>query len=184
MRIDNAIKAFSEKYDREAIQSIDNISKEYGLNIHGNTIKTFNLAESFDMFNQYMNGYAAYKVENVNNPEASNQETIKESVQKFIDTQIFKESETKYADLPNFVMGYVNGINSINETVNEIKRVMTDGDVKAEEIGDINEFTDMFMDKLHEHFDPVMESILWASGYNGKKRLDNGPTKTKAPVFL
>lgn len=185
MIIDNAIKTFFEKYDREAIQSIENISKEYGLNINGNTIKTFNLGESFNIFNQYMDGYANYKIENVNNLEASKQETIKESVQKFVDTQIFKESETKYSDLPTFVMEYVNGINSLQEMVDNTKRLMTDSEVKAEDIGDINEFTDMFINKLHEHFNPVMESILWASGYNGKQKLIKGNTsKPTAPVFL
>ena len=42
------------------------------------------------------------KMENTNNPEASSQDTIKESVKKFIDTQIFKESNIKYSELPSF----------------------------------------------------------------------------------
>lgn len=185
MRIDNAIKAFSEKYNREAFQSIDAISNDYGLRISNSTIKGFNLVESFNIFSQYLKGYASYKVENVNNPDATTQDVIKESVKKFIDTQIFKECNIKYGDLPQFVTGYVDGVKTLIETVDNIKRDMTDSSIDAEHIGDINEFADMFMDKLHESFDPTMDRILWASGYNGKVRLARpAEEKPKAPVFL
>lgn len=184
MKLDTAIKTFYEKYDRDAIQSIETISKDYGLNIHGHTIQTFNLNEAFDRFSNYLKGYADYKIENVNSTDASSQEIIKESVQKFIDTQIFKEYEMSYAELPSFVTGYFNGIKILLETVDEVKRNMTDNNVDVEAIGDINEFADIFMDKLHESFDPTMDKILWASGYKSKQRLSGTTTKTKAPVFL
>lgn len=184
MKIDSAIKDFSEKYDRNAIESIDNISKDYALNISESTIKVFNLTESFNMFSQYLKGYASYKVENLSNPEASSQEVIKESVKKFIDTKLFKEADIRYSELPSFITGYIAGIDALCETVDDVKRIMTDGNVAAEDIGDINEFADMFMDKLHESFDPAMEKILWASGYNSKKKLFEKTSKEKAPVFL
>ena len=184
MKLDTAIKTFYEKYDRDAIQSIETISKEYGLNIHGHTIKSFNITEAFNIFSKYLQGYSEYKIENANSENASSQETIKESVQKFINTQVFKECETKYSELPTFVTGYFNGVKTLLETVDEVKRNMTDNNVDVEAIGDINEFADMFMDKLHESFDPTMDQILWASGYNSKQRLSGTTTKTKAPVFL
>lgn len=184
MYIDSAIKVFSEKYDRDAIQSIDKISRDYGLVIHEYTIKTFNIKESFDQFAKYLNGYARYLSENKNNENATSREGIRESVKKYIDTQIFEEVNTKYKDLPKFVTEYVNGINIINEAVNNAKRVMVDADVDQESIGDINEYCDMFMTKLHESFDPTMDRILWASGYNTKKKLSGNVKKEAAPVFL
>ena len=63
MKLDTAIKTFYEKYDREAIQSIETISNDYGLNIHGHTIQTFNLNEAFDRFSNYLKGYADYKID-------------------------------------------------------------------------------------------------------------------------
>ena len=184
MKIDSAIKEFSEKYDRDAIESIDNISKDYALSISESTIKVFNISESFDIFTQYIKGYSLYKVENVNNPEASSQDEIKESVEKFINTRIFKETSIKYPELPSFVIGYINGVNSLCEAVDAIKRDMTDGNIDPEHIGDINEFVDMFMTKLHESFDPAMDRILWASGYNSRKQLFEKNPKPAAPVFL
>lgn len=185
MKIDSAIKDFSEKYDRDAIQSIDNISKDYALKISESTIKVFNLVESFDIFSKYLKGYSTYKLENVNNPESSSQDTIKESVKKFIDTKIFTETEIKYSALPSFIKGYFEGVNLLIETVDNIKRNMIDCDVDSEDIGDINEFVDMFMDKFNESFYPTMDRILWASGYNSKKKLYDRETKSiPAPVFL
>jgi len=185
MRIDYAIKAFSEKYDRDVFKSIDAIAGDYALRVSDSSIKAFNLVESFNIFDQYLKGYAAYKAENVNNPNASSQDTIKESVKKFVDTQIFKESHLKYSELPEFVTGYVDGVKTLLETVDEVKRNMTDANVDPEAIGDINEFTDIFMDKLHESFDPSMDRILWASGYNSRVRLSKPVSeKPKAPVFL
>lgn len=186
MKIDNAIKIFSEKYDRDAIQSIDNISNEYGLLINESTIKTFNMCEAFNIFNKYLEGYASYKIENINNPEATSQDLIKESVEKFINTQIFKETSSKYNELPNFITEYINGIESLCETVDNVKISMIDNDVLADYVGDVNEFTDIFIDKLHESFYPTMDRILWASGYNSKKRLEDNKdkVKTKTPMFL
>ena len=186
MKIDNAIKIFSEKYDRDAIESIDNISKEYGLLINESTIKTFNMCEAFDIFNKYLEGYASYKINNINNPEATSQDLIKESVEKFINTQIFKETSSKYNELPNFITGYIDGINSLCETIDNVKISMIDNGILDECVGDVNEFADMFIDKLHESFYPTMENILWASGYNSKKRLEYNKDKIKsnAPVFL
>jgi len=183
MKIDSAIKTFYEKYNREAIQSIDNISNDYGLNISDSIIKAFNINESFDKFKTYLEGYTSYKINNKD--DKIDQTAIKERTKVFIDTKIFESCDIKYNQLPKFITGYIEGVNSLCETVDNIKREMIDANIKAEDIGDINEFADMFMDKLHESFDPSMDRILWASGYNAKQRLSKENTdKPKAPIFL
>lgn len=184
MKIDNAIKLFTEKYDRSAIQSIQNLSEEYGLNIHKSTIKLFNIKESFDTFNKYITAYANYVVENANNPEASSRESISASVNKFIESQLFKESDVLYSDLPSFIESYVNGINSLNSTIDEAKTTILEcDDANPEYAGDINEYADMFMDHLDESFTPAMDRILWASGYNAKQII-SGKRKENKPLFL
>lgn len=184
MRIDTAIHAFSEKYDREAVASIDEMSTDRGLALTGATVKAFNMKESFDMFSQYLKEYANYKVGNINNEKASPQTVIKESVSSFIGSQLFKESNVKCTDLSAFVMSYIEGINTLTEAVEEAKKVMNEGDVDPEAIGDINEFADRFMEQLHESFDPFMEKTLWATGYTSKKKLSPKRPKENKPVFL
>lgn len=185
MRIDSAVQVFSEKYDREAIESIDEISRERGLVLNSCTIPAFNLNESFNKFSQYLKEYAEYKAKNLNNEKASSQEAIQESVSMFIETQLFHEEDVKYSDLPTFVMSYVEGVNTLTSAVEEAKRVMMESDVDASAIGDINDFTDKFMDKLHESFDPTMDNILRASGYTSRKNLKAlMQNKRKQPMFL
>ena len=188
MIIDSAINNFFEKYDREAMETIDELSKEFGLNVNDHKILVFNMKESFQLFNEYINGYADYKIKNINNDNASPQYIIRETVDKFITENIFKEVSIKYNELPDFIQSYINGIKSLNETVNNLKHKMIENDVDAECIGDVNDFCDAFMIKLHESFDPCMDRILWASGYNFRKRLvkpsDNIPVKPQSPIFL
>lgn len=185
MRIDSAIKVFSEKYDHEAIEAIEEISQERGLVLTGATMEAFNINESFNKFSQYIKEYAEYKVKNKDNNKASPQEAIRESVDNFINTQLIQESTIKYSELPEFVKGYINGVNTLTESVNEAKRIMLEGDVDTEAIGDVNDFSDKFMEKLHESFDPAMDNILLASGYTTRKRLHRTrQNKPKQPLFL
>ena len=179
MKIDSAIKNFTEKYDSEAISFIESMSNERGYQLNDHKLKTFNIEEAFNNFDSYLRGYANYKIKNIDNPNASTQETIKESVGKFIDGELFKESETLYRELPNFIIGYIDGVNKIMETVDSIKTEMYDAEVDQDAIGDINDFTDQFMDKLHESFDPTMDRILMASGYTSRQVLFG----TKKPQY-
>ena len=48
MIIDNAIKTFVEKYDREAMDSINVISQDLGLVHNKYTLKGFNITESLN----------------------------------------------------------------------------------------------------------------------------------------
>lgn len=173
MLIDNAVKVFSEKYDRDAIGSIDNISSERGLILNGATMKVFNINECFDKFSQYIREYAKYKEENINNSNASPQEVIRESVDKFIENHIIEEKEVKYPELPGFVKSYVEGIDKLAVAVEDSKNILIEAGVDPECIGDVNDFTDKFMMKLNESFDNTMEKILWASGYMSKKKISN-----------
>lgn len=185
MKIDSAIQLFSERYDREAIQSIEEISQERGLVLNGATIKAFNINESFDKFSQYIKEYAEYKVKNKDNSKASPQEAIRESASRFIDSYLIQESDVRYSELPEFVKSYATGVETLTEAINESKDMMLENDVDLEAIGDINDFADRFMEKLHESFDPTMDKILLASGYTSKKRLYGQKKKPeKKPLFL
>lgn len=182
MKIDSAIKAFSERYNRDMITSIDTISREKGLVLNGATMKLSNLKESFEMFNEYLKGYAWYMVENKENPNASPQEVIRETVDKFISDELFKESNVKYTDLPQFVQSYVEGVNTILETIDSIKSSMSDAEVVTEAVSDVNDFIDSFMTRLDESFTNDMDRILWASGYNSAQKLF-GKHKKEKHVF-
>lgn len=183
MKIDSAVKEFIEKYDESAIRSIDNISNDIGLIENRRKINVVNLNETFSMFNEYLEGYGKYKCDHIGDEEASSQEEIKENVTKFITSELFKEDKISYDKLPEYVKSYVEGINTTIENLENVKSVMVEAGVDADCVGDVNEFVDQFVESLQSSFYPVMENILWASGYNSNKRLFSKEKKQK-PQFL
>lgn len=184
MRIDNAIKEFTEKYDSIAMRSIDLLSKDIGLNHMESSMKLINLQESFDKFNLWLEQYAQYKIKTNGDDKATDQTLIKESSEVFMEKELFEELDVKYSDLPLFVKSYIEGIDKVSKTVDKVKEDMMENNVNLEYVGDVNDFADAFMKHLSESFDPMMEKILWASGYNSKKKLHNSNKGTKKPVFL
>lgn len=186
MILDNAIKIFTERIDREAISSIEEVSNELGLKVAGFTIKTFNINESFNKFATYLEQYGEYKATYKDNPKASPREVIHESTKTFMENDLFKIEEIKYDELPNFVSSYVEGCNHLLETVSKVQSSMRDCEIDMESIGDVCTFADMFMEKMDQMFYESMDKILWASGYNSKKALAKKPEviKPAKPVFL
>jgi hypothetical protein len=186
MKIDSALKNFSEKYDRSAIESIETLSQDLGLNskpVKDVYIELFNIKEGFENFQEFLDGYSKYKIENINNEKASPHEIICEQVNGFIG-KLFKETKASYSELPAFVESYITGIRNISTSVDVWKNSMMEAEVDTESISSINEFVDEFVDTLHESFDKSMDRILWASGYHTKNNLAKKESTVVKPVFL
>ena len=138
MKIDSALQKFSEKYDRAAIQSIENISKDFGLVTQKRTIKGFNINEGFEDFKDFLTKYSKYKVENMNNPKATPQSMICERVETNTRDEIFKETQMLYNDIPAFVESYLSGVQQLTATADKIKTSMLESGVDVNSIGDVN----------------------------------------------
>lgn len=191
MKIDNAIKDFSEKYDRESMMFIERLSSDIGLNNAGYKIDLFNIRESFENFEKYLKQYSEYKITYLDDPNASSREVIHESTKVFMELELFTPTQFKYADVPSFVTGYVEGVNSLLETIDSCKSRMMESGVELDAIGDVNDFTDQFMERLNELYSESMDKLLLASGYTNHKKFKNPrvttsskPIKEEAPVFL
>lgn len=188
MKSDTAIKEFLEKYDENCMKSIDKYSQNFGARVNKKKFKVFNLQECFDNFQNYLKGYAKYKIDNINNSEASPQNAIEEKTKLYIEgITEDKEIEVTYDKLPTFVGSYPTGVKSLNETVDKIKHEMNLNDVDLHSIGVINEFVDQFITIVTESYDDIMENLLWASGYRSNQILFEGkpdPRKKQEHVFL
>lgn len=171
MKTDTAFKEFLEKYDNNAIMSIDVLSNNFARNAQFKKISLYNMKECFESFCDFLNGYAQYKVENINNPEASPQDAIQKSTQSFIESDILKSVDVPYRDIPDFVTGYIDGVKKLTETVETSKQMMIEANVDQDAIGDVNTFADKFMDRISESFDEGMNRLLWASGYKSNQIL-------------
>lgn len=186
MKIDTALKEFVEKYDQRSMQFIQEISQNYALVKQKSKLPLFNIQESFDKFQEYLQGYGTYKLENVNNDKASPQNVIQESVSKFIEKQLFKDTDVLYSDIPKFVESYISGVKSLSSAVNQVKTRLMESGMDADAIANVNDFSDQFMVKLHESFDPAMDKILLTSGYKTRIQLENAgiTPKKETHTFL
>jgi len=167
MKLNTAIKEFMEKYDSEAMASIDNIATKVGPLVATKPLVVFNLKESCDQFTEYLRGYAQYMKANKDNPKRTSREGIHASVNKFMEETLFKESKIQYKDIPAFVKSYLESVKAMEDEVTHLKEDMELNDVSLEEVGDLSEYADIFIGKLNESLSPIMENILWASGYAG-----------------
>ena len=178
MKIDNSIKLFLKKYDEEAMKSIDDIQNDIGLVYNKHKIELFNINECFDKFNEFITGYAKYKIDNINNENASENETIYEKTKIFIN-DLFKEYLIPYERLTTFVECYINGIKNTIKNMEEIKNLMMENNIDLDSLGFVNDLVDEFTEKLTESFDKSMDKILLATGYTTSKILDKNNKKEK-----
>lgn len=190
MRIDNVIKEFCEKYDRDAMKSIEDISTEIGLIQNNITIKGFNMNEAFKSYTAYLKGYAEFMElaavegsKEAKTMEKSSKEEVAKSFDKYINTKVINEEALTYDKLPQFISSFVEGVRTLTKDVDTIKDAMFEAEVPNEVIGSVNDYTDKFIDKLVESMDPVMNEILWASGYHSKKKLFTEKKKSSSAVF-
>lgn len=189
MKIDSALIEFTEKYSPAMLESIDKMSNELGYQANGYKMVLFNLTESVNAFSDFLKGYKDYQIKFVGQDLPLPQSEIFERTEKFINSEDnFKESAVKYHDLPAFIKSYVESIKIISDTTDMIKSEMTEAGVNPEYIGDTNQLVDQFTEKLQDEFYPVMEKMLWASGYNAGQRLANAgraaSTRKTEPIFI
>lgn len=189
MKTDSAIKEFTEKYNREMIESIDSLSNRTGYKENKLTMPVVNLTEATHNFDVFMRGYADYKKKHIGDTSLSNEE-IFENTNAFINKpDMFTEDKVLIVNLPGYIQSYLESVDTISKTADDIKSDMTESGVDMESIGAVNGFVDSFVERMQEQFYPVMDRILWASGYNARQRLSKAGTSTAAkqnptPIFI
>lgn len=184
MKIDNLLKEFTETYDRDSLESIDNISNDFSLKVSNSKINLVNLNESFDKFKKYLRGYSEYKINKSNEAKQVTRDEIYESMNNFVDTLFKTEEAIPYNEVSNYIKSYIENVNDLIKETETIKTHMEDSNVDLSEVGDVNDFVDVFVDHLQEAFSPSMDKILWASGYNAKQRLSKDYKKPKQNIVF
>ena len=182
MSIHTAIREFTEKYNSEAISSIEQLPAKVGMRADMIPFTVFNLKESCENFSKYLKGYCEYMKLNKDNPKKTTREGIKASMENYIaNPELFKECEIKYDKIPFFVKTYLESVTLIQTTVDTIKDDMEYNDIELEYVGDVDDYANTFLTKLNEKFDPIMTNILWASGYAGKHK-KTSPNEQSSPA--
>lgn len=184
MIIDSAIHDFITKYDREAIQSIDELSKDKSGKLNKIKYKLFNLTESFDKFKILIDNWGKYQIKILTESTNFTEEQAQDEVDDYID-KLVKDKDINSEELSSFIESYLIGIKDITNLINSTKARMLDENVNQESTTFINEISDRFMKIINSKMDESMDKLLMASGYTTKKRLsEDYITEKKMDNFI
>ena len=180
MTKDRMLSDFMDTYDKEMLESVDDISKEFGLVIHNCTIEVANIDDAKDMFCEFVNDFSKYKM-NEKKTEEVGLDKVLQHTKNMVTNEMFNISKWRYKNLPAYVESYVNGIKEVDEFVEGCRNKLFQYNAKQEDVGFLSEATEIFYDEMKKRFDDSMNKILTASGYKSRKMLEE---KKKSPVFL
>lgn len=181
MTKDRILSEFVDTYDRTMMESVENISKEFGLVIHNHTIDVNDINEAKNNFCEFVNDFTKYKMNETKNTKNVSLDEIRTHTKNMVTTEMFNTAKWRYKDLPAYVESYVNLISEVDKFVEECRVKLFEYEANQDDIGFLTEATELFYDTMKSKFDSSMDKILTASGYKSKKAISE---KTKSPIFL
>lgn len=184
MLIDDAVKTFLEKYDREAIVSISELSNDRGLKLHDYKIDLFDLNESFNWFDKMLEQWGVYQVRCLTEKTNTTPEKVQNDLNDLMDKQLIKSKDIKVQDFASFVESYLVGLKKLSSKIGEVKHTLLLNKVANENVGTLDEFADRFLEKVQTEFDKSMDRLLWASGYNAKKKLHSSKKIEEREIII
>ena len=179
MLIDDAVKTFLEKYDREAIVSITELSNERGLKLHGYKMDLFDLKESFNWFEKMLDQWTVYQVRALTEKTNTTPEKVQSDLTELMEQELIKPKDIKVQDFASFVESYLTGLKKISNKITDVKENLLSYKVAPQNIGTLDTFADKFLESVQKEFDKSMDRLLWASGYNAKKKLSSKKIEEK-----
>lgn len=184
MLIDDAVKTFLEKYDREAIVSISELSNDRGLKLHEYKIDLFDIEESFNWFNKMLDQWTVYQVRLLTEKTNTTTEKVQSDLNALMDKELIKPKDIKVEDFSNFVESYLTGLKQISSKITDVKENLLSYKVEPKNIGTLDSFADKFLEKVQTEFDKSMDRLLWASGYNSKKKLHSTKKMEEKQIII
>lgn len=184
MKISHAIEDFTNKYNCEMIEAIDDMSKQIGYRENGYKMDILNVVEAIDKFKTFIEGYGEYKIKNINNPNATDNKMIEENACSFICDLAIHKAEVPYSNFPEYIKSYCNGIIGICETIDCIKCKLECEGVDTESVGLTECIGDKFISVVQPLFYSAMDQMVIASGYAFKQRLAKPDAPKEKMMFV
>lgn len=183
MNISEILTEFTEKYDREFMEFVENHSENIGVSYHKLGFNGYNIIRAIDQFKSFIENYTDYKITHQNDTKATPQDIVVERVKHDIDDGLFVEGKVLYSEAPHIVGSYIHGLQAIEKLEESCKKKMFESGVDHQSIGDLSTFIEQFITKLNTHMDVLMETFGKGSGYYSTKALLH-PKKKESEVFL
>lgn len=163
-----AIKRFTEKYPTEAILSLQNMAADNSLAYL--KFVSIDLTESANKFDEYLDGYIAFKTKG-NGLDRVTNENIIESTGKLLDQLLFRERQCLCADALDLVLTYLENLRSLDGKLDDGTEVMLERGNEPEDIGLLTTMTEAYVEAATEKVDGIMDYLLLLSGYTSKCKL-------------
>ena len=168
---------FFERYSPEAIRSIDRMSGD--LTLQMSKFKAFTFDDGSSKFLEYVDGYADYKMERVEETDKRYQtnEAILEHTKSFVRDDLIRETKLPFKQASTFVENVLKHLGSLPGKAEEVQTRLMEAGLDNESVGTVIEIVDDYATYLYESVCPVIDRLLWASGYNSAQRFKPGQTK-------
>lgn len=192
MNLFTALKSFSEKYNREAISSINSFCERIDVINSPFKFEAVDIPRAFRMFGEYIEGYVSYKCEHPSEGIEKNNQILNQT-KSFIEsgtdkeeTNLFQSVQIKYTEARDFIKNYISDIGNLVSHVNEYTNILYEAGVTNEDIGLLTEMCDEFINAIQPHIEAVMNHMLGATGYNYKLLQEASKHKKveSKPIFI
>lgn len=184
MKVEELLIEFTEKYDREFMEYVQENADNIGVSYHKLGFQGYNVVRAIDQFKSFIENYADYKINHKDDPRATPQDLVVERVNHDIEEGLFIEGKVLYSEAPHIVGSYIHGLQAIEKLEESCKKKMFESGVDYDSIGDLSRFTEQFIEKLHGIMESIMEGFGKGSGYYSTKALLTPPKKKKQEIFL
>jgi len=185
MTVNEILSEFTEKYDREFMEYVEDCASNIGIKYHKIGFDGFDIVRAIDQYKTFIENYSNYKISHINDDKATEQDIIVERVNNDIEEKLFVKDKIQYAKATSIIESYLQGLQDIDSTEESCKKKMFEAGVDHESIGDLTSFTQKFITKLNTIMESTMETFGKGSGYYSNKILLNPNTpKKQEEVFL
>jgi hypothetical protein len=176
MTVKRVLESFFEKYSEEAMTTISKMSGDLTLSM--SKFKGFTFTEGSEKFLEYVGGYADYKMERVEESDKRYQsnEAITEHTKSFVRDDLFKEAMLPYTEAGALVENCLKHLASLPGKTEQVQGQLMEAGLDNESVGTVVTIIDDYATYLFETVCPVIDRLLWASGWNSAQALKPGGT--------
>ena len=167
--IENLIKKFTETYSHEAVNSVQEMSRELYLE-KTNGFKSFDFDKSFSDIKEFIEGFIEYKGRAITeSTQRLSQDELDKRASIFIDTRLFSDKREKFKESYDLINSQINNLMEFTTFIEStITRINETEDLSQDLIGNVINYSEKFISTFEKCYFETMDELLHCSGYKIK----------------
>lgn len=186
--IHTTIRDFADRYDRDAILSLESLATSPRRGAVNFSFEGVDISKAVSLFKEYLSGYCEF-AEGHDDISDETREMLMTNLGKFIegtkitddDPVLFEKKRINFDDSPNYVKGYIESVRDLIEALDSSVSRLKQSGVEPENIGLMTEMCDAFTDALNPKVNAFIDRCLLESGYVTRKWLESLKPKPIEP---